>query len=307
MKVDILLACYNGSAYISEQVESILNQTHQNFVLYIRDDGSTDDTVDIINRFDDPRIVIVNDTYSNVGVAENFRILMGYSNSEYILFSDQDDYWCENKIDSLLGEAELKFKKNEPSLVYSQGEVVDSALSSLGKYATYEKTVSSISDVVFLNGGIQGCAMLFNRSLLQLVLEDKSFWYMHDQIVTLYCVIFGSVYFKSDVLFLYRQHNSNVLGYSSQGWLGYVVRGRCGRKNLGLVHKKSFDSINSFYKNNSNLFDSDTNGKLKSFIGICNSNKLMAAVKLVGSSFKLKSSKLRLLIKLLLCKDLVGK
>ncbi len=307
MNTDVLLACYNGSAFISEQIHSILNQTHKNFILYIRDDGSTDSTLDIINGFDDDRIVLIKDSHLNVGVARNFQLLMEQSKSEYILFADQDDYWYETKLEKLLGIAESKFNKNLPSMVYSAGEVVDSNLSSLGVKTVGSNCIDSMSDVLFLNGGVQGCAMLINRPLLSHVLKDNSYWYMHDQIVTLYCSIFGRVHFTDEVLFSYRQHGSNVLGHSSLGILGNITAVLFGNNDLYLVHKKSFDSINSFYINNYNILDENTRNILKSFILICKSNKLLALLIIIKSSFKLKSSKLRLLLKVLVCKELVGK
>ena len=86
-KIDILLATYNGSQYLPEQLDSILNQSYGNINVIIRDDGSSDNTVMIIKEYEqkDNRVKLVNDNLGNLGFVRNFEELMKNSTSEYFV------------------------------------------------------------------------------------------------------------------------------------------------------------------------------------------------------------------------------
>jgi rhamnosyltransferase len=103
--IAILLSTYNGENYISEQINSIINQTNSNWTLYIRDDGSSDGTLDIITRFvTDYENIVLLDSSINIGTLESFIWLMQNVNSSYYMFCDQDDIWLPNKIDISFSE-----------------------------------------------------------------------------------------------------------------------------------------------------------------------------------------------------------
>ena len=93
--VDIVMGTYNGSPYIREQIRSIADQTHTDWHLYVRDDGSKDDTVAIVQALaaDDARITLVQDGLGNLGVVRNFNCLLEQTRADYVLLCDQDDYW----------------------------------------------------------------------------------------------------------------------------------------------------------------------------------------------------------------------
>ena len=103
--VDIAMATYNGEAYIEEQLCSILNQTHTDWTLYISDDGSTDSTTSIIEKYliSDARIKLINRVKQG-GVVRNFNKALEATTADYIMLSDQDDFWYENKIELLLNK-----------------------------------------------------------------------------------------------------------------------------------------------------------------------------------------------------------
>ena len=98
--ISVLLSTYNGQKYITEQIQSILKQTFSDFVLYIRDDGSSDDTLNIIHNLasTDSRIVVINDvsedTNTNLGFGESFSTIAKFaltnSDASYFAFCDQD-------------------------------------------------------------------------------------------------------------------------------------------------------------------------------------------------------------------------
>ena len=133
-KIDILMATYNGEKYIEEQLKSIISQSCENWNLVIRDDGSDDNTLRILNEYSkrDKRIHIISDNKGNLGLVKNFEELMKHSTEEYIMFSDQDDAWADNKINILLQkmqETEEKMQIKKPILVHSNSYICDEELN----------------------------------------------------------------------------------------------------------------------------------------------------------------------------------
>ncbi|MHB9334492.1 glycosyltransferase, partial [Fusobacterium polymorphum] len=100
-KIEILMATYNGEKYVGEQIDSIIHQTYKNWKLLIRDDNSTDKTLEILKEYEkkDKRIKIIEDKKGNLGFVKNFEELLNNSKEDWVMFSDQDDYWLENKIE----------------------------------------------------------------------------------------------------------------------------------------------------------------------------------------------------------------
>ena len=126
------MATYNGEKYLAEQLDSIINQTYHNWNLLIRDDNSTDKTLEIIQNYHkkDKRIKILKDDKGNLGIVKNFEELLKNSESEFIMFSDQDDYWLENKIEKYVAilntSSEDILKK--PMLIHSNSFICDDNL-----------------------------------------------------------------------------------------------------------------------------------------------------------------------------------
>jgi len=92
----VILVTYNSSRYIEESISSVLNQTYKNFELIIIDDGSTDETVNIIKKFKDSRIKYKYQDNQGPSKARNFGIKI--SKSKWICFLDADDYWYKDKL-----------------------------------------------------------------------------------------------------------------------------------------------------------------------------------------------------------------
>ena len=94
--VAILMSTYNGEKYLEEQVKSIISQDYTDWHLYIRDDGSTDNTVNLIKKIvrDNEKITFLNENKpKNLGVTGSFMDLLANTKAQYYMFSDQDDYW----------------------------------------------------------------------------------------------------------------------------------------------------------------------------------------------------------------------
>ena len=121
MSVDILMATYNGGRLLRNQLLSLQQQTYEDWTLWVRDDGSVDDTIHILREFAgyDSRIKIVEEDFGrHLGPGKNFLGLTKYSAAEYVIFCDQDDIWFEKKLEVLVDFAERNFVSHVPYLVY---------------------------------------------------------------------------------------------------------------------------------------------------------------------------------------------
>ena len=99
-KVAILMSTYNGEKYLKEQIESLLAQTYGNIEIYIRDDGSKDNTIKIIKNYKEKYNNIVLKEGKNIGFINSFFELLNLCNdADYYAYCDQDDVWMNDKIE----------------------------------------------------------------------------------------------------------------------------------------------------------------------------------------------------------------
>ena len=226
LRVIIVMATYNGSRFIEEQIQSILAQSYANWVLYVRDDGSCDDTVQKIMKFErnDPRIQMVRDELGNQGAIGNFSILMEFAlkkNADYVFFADQDDIWNREKITTLLAEMqklELTYSAQTPLLVHCDLTVVNEVLqvisNSFVKFSRLSPTTSDLG-VLLCQNQVTGCACAINRALLELACPVPHSVLMHDWWLALLASSAGKIGFIPKSLVMYRQHGGNVIGAAS--------------------------------------------------------------------------------------------
>jgi glycosyltransferase involved in cell wall biosynthesis len=234
--VYILMATYNGDKFIKEQIESILNQTYQNWKLIIHDDNSKDNTVKIIKEYIykyPEKIVFIDDKISTGGAKENFTYLLNKidDNYDYVMFCDQDDVWLENKIkltlDKML-EVE-KHNKNKPVLIHTDLKVVDEKLRIISESMfKYQKlNLSNQYDIkkIAIENIITGCTMMLNKNL---AVESKCIpkeAIMHDwwiAIITLREK--GVIEFLNKSTIMYRQHSINTIGAKKVNLLYYAKK-----------------------------------------------------------------------------------
>ncbi len=219
--ISILLSTYNGEKYLQEQLESLLGQTFCDFEVLIRDDGSTDGTLDIINDYMtyDSRFVLIKDDKGNIGSSLSFFELLKYSTTEYIMFCDQDDVWLPNKIELSLQKIQVLEKENNegiPLLVFSDLEVVDENLQSIDKsFWSYQKILPNIGYIwkkLLAQNMVTGCTMIFNKDVKK-YLSPLAFEYMdHDHYIAVIISKYGKLSYINQSLLKYRQHSFNIYG-----------------------------------------------------------------------------------------------
>ena len=223
-KVEILLATYNGERYIREQIDSILNQDYENWIVRACDDASTDKTYQILMEYKEkfPDKIIIEKRQKGFGSAKlNFAHLIQNSSCDYVMCCDQDDIWLPNKISLTLQEMKRNEKDEIPVLVHTDLKVVDAKLNVLSdsffEHSNYNKK-PQYKDLLIQNH-VTGCTMMMNRALVDLVnlQEDYDDILMHDWLAAIVAAGLGKVAFVDCPTMLYRQHAVNSVGAKKYG------------------------------------------------------------------------------------------
>lgn len=219
--VDILLATYNGEKFVRKQIDSILAQDYREWILYIRDDGSTDSTPEILDQYRQrypQKIRIVEDKLGNLGFCRNFKQLMRYSTSRYAMFCDQDDIWKKDKISSeLLYMEKLEGGQNDiPALIFSDLEGIDEndkrIFESFIQKNKYEVEPILFSKLLFRNV-VTGCTVMINSPLRLYMMQMPDGVKSHDHWISLVCLLHGgNIGYLNKPTVSYRQHSNNHIG-----------------------------------------------------------------------------------------------
>ena len=295
--VDILMATYNGEAFLEEQVQSIINQTYREWRLLVHDDGSTDKTMEILHRLaeEDERVVVIEDGVQRLGVARNFIHLVKQSAAAYCMFCDQDDIWLPNKVEEMLSEIK-QYSQDIPQVVYSNAYLWTSqkGIISDKNTLTYPTT---LRQTLFLNTGIQGAAAIFNRKMCDRIGEELCFYAMHDHVLLLAGICFGEVHYLHESLMYYRQHEHNVTG-NAPGSIAKKITLMWQNRNVPLVSREHYNGLKSFYEYFREGVRVDDRQVIEMFLSLPDKNCLVRLWRIVQYRFKLFDSTLFLVVKM---------
>lgn len=203
------MSTYNGEKYVEKQIRSIMEQSFIDWTLFIRDDGSTDNTISIIKKLMklDSRINLINDG-NNIGVKKSFFSLLRRVDADYYFFSDQDDIWKNDKIQIMVN----KMFTDRPLLVHSNMELIDSDDQLLTNKLKKDTVHTDFFNLMTKNN-VTGCTMAINKNLREIaVLEDDAKIVMHDWWLGLYASYYGEIVYIPEPLIMYRKHENNVMG-----------------------------------------------------------------------------------------------
>ena len=207
--IDILMAAYNSEKYIAEQIDSILNQTYTSYHLYIYDDLSTDNTLDILSKYKlqhNNKISYIQNK-ERLGILKNFSKMMENSKADYIMFSDHDDVWFDNKIEITYKEMtalEKKYSATTPLLVFTDKTVTDSSLNIINQSHNKSEKLNTknISFNRLLMGNVvSGCTIMINKPLKEICGHINKNAIMHSFFTNL---LFLSIkFYPINVLLIY--------------------------------------------------------------------------------------------------------
>lgn len=228
--ISVCLPTFNGAAYIDAQLKSILQSPLITEVI-VSDDGSVDNTVEIVKSFNDARIRLIAGPCA--GLVKNYEFLLSVATGEYIFLSDQDDVWLPNKVDVML------MRLQEVDLVVCDCEVVDRQLNLLHpSFFDLRNSGAGVLRNLWRNSYL-GCCIAFRRQLLVHVLPFPSRLPMHDWWLGLIAETFGCVAFIRQPLMLYRRHGSNASPTAEKSQAPWLLRIRWRMKLLSaLVWRK---------------------------------------------------------------------
>lgn len=226
------MATYNGEKYISQQLDSILNQDYSDWMLYIHDDGSNDNTLKIIKKYTEmysDKIVLIGGEKQG-SAKQNFFYLMKNIDADYVMFSDQDDYWLPSKMRITLNKCiELEENiTNRPVAVFTDLKVVDQNLKVINpKMSNYQnlKMKHITYNKLMVQNVATGCTMMINRACLYKCIKVKMIQdiIMHDWWCALVASYFGKIGYIDQSLILYRQHSDNSVGAKNVHSINYLL------------------------------------------------------------------------------------
>jgi glycosyltransferase involved in cell wall biosynthesis len=207
------MASYNGAEFIERQIFSILSQLGDYDELIISDDGSTDNTIQLVEKIGDPRINLISNKKRR-GPMGNFENALNHSTGQLIFLADQDDIWLSGKVEcvkSMLEKADLVLTNCE--VIDKDGAVIQpSFFESRGSRTGFWHNLYRNSYV--------GCCMAFHRSVLSYALPIPAHVHMHDWWIGLLVEAKGSIALCPVPLIQYVRHGGNA---SLTGEKGYGV------------------------------------------------------------------------------------
>lgn len=221
-KIHILLSTYNGESFIIEQLDSIFQQTYQNFTLFIRDDASSDHTLERMTEYFDlhpdyqEKIVFLsNPEHQNLGYIKSFwQLLSKCGNADYYAFCDQDDVWLPTKLAQAVSFLEQE-QRQIPLLYFANYDYCDADLHFL-HHAPEVKLPITFRDVLFYTPAF-GFSILINHSLRMLALKTSDAANLpHDGWVQKLAAAFGKILYNPECSAYYRRHGNAVTASNAQ-------------------------------------------------------------------------------------------
>lgn len=295
--VAICMATYNGESFLEAQIESILGQTYTNWVLFIRDDHSTDRTSEILRQYvskHGDKIILVTDPSRSGGSAKkNFAAILSWVNQHYrfsyFMFADQDDIWLDTKIEKSIGlMLQHETDKSMPILVHTDLKVVDQELTVLGEsFFRYRALNPDITDLrhLLIQNNVTGCTMLWNKALNELFDLDNDAVAMHDWWIALTASAFGSILCVKESMILYRQHGKNVVGATRVNTFGFILKRLLDQNHVRATLQMAVDQAEAFLRCNKSRLAQEQFQILRIFTNLYSHKKLLRMIIVCRESF----------------------
>lgn len=256
-----MLATYNGEKFIREMIDSVLAQDYNEIKLILSDDGSSDNTLAILEEYANqhPDKIKHYKSGKRFGCAQKhfMHLLATFHDTPYVMFCDQDDVWHSDKVSKTLQKMQEIEREGLPVLVHTDLRVVDENLretaSSFCKFMKIKGKEKAFNRLLVQNV-VTGCTMMCNRALLELVVKscNEEAIVMHDWWIALIASAFGEIAFLDEATIDYRQHGNNSVGAKdvrSFAFMKTSVKTKKMKKSLmlALAQAKTFANL---YKEN---------------------------------------------------------
>ena len=219
-RLSVAMCTYNGAGFLSQQLNSILSQTELPDELVVCDDGSTDDTVSILEAFaaSAPFVVCIHRNVERLKSAQNFAKCFSFCSGDVIVITDQDDVWFPDRIANtraaFANDPALTFTFSDAPLIDDHGNdlgrTLYSSLQTVQRDRKHYERGTCLLQVILRCGAIYGCTMAFRANLLPLILPIPEMW-GHDGWVAVVLSAVGPSARLSPVTH-YRQHPRQFAG-----------------------------------------------------------------------------------------------
>lgn len=256
----IVIALYNGEKYIKEQLQSVLNQTHKPDCVLIVDDGSTDNSIEIVKKFIGSHQLSslwhIEKNDRNYGYADNFWYASNKAKTDVVFFCDQDDIWKSNKIEVMLSVLEQTDKIKVLGSGYTAftdtgRPYVDRALTKISETGKLERIKLS-EKTIFI--GCEGCTMAVRSDFLYSLRKFHYDRAPHDEFIWKAALCCDGCYVLHKSLMMRRFHEENVthnkmhdantrmrflelLLKSHNAMLSYAYECGCDKEVISLIEK----------------------------------------------------------------------
>lgn len=289
-KVLVLMSTYNGEQYLQQQIDSIITQKNVDVELLVRDDGSTDKTIDILKDYQQKGLL----SYyagENLKPQLSFLHLLRHApECKYYAFADQDDVWLEDKLSS--GIEAICSHDSQPAIYACQTQMTNQSLEKIPTPLLHPCCTFGESLVYAY---ASGCTMVFNNALRTIITSyQPSFIDMHDWwIISIATAMKAHIVFDHHAHILYRQHSRNVKGLNDtkfKEWKQRIQR---------LLNKQQirYHSALELYKGYYTLFPQESKDLIDLFIQSKKSFKHRLRL-LMDSRYKCGNQKTWVLFKL---------
>lgn len=201
--ISVCLPLYNGERFVGEQIQSILTQLSPEDELIISDDASTDHSVEVVQKIQDPRIRLLAHS-QRLGAIGNMQRALAASKGEMIFLSDQDDVWMPGKVSSCMNALKTF------DLVLHDAAIVDAVGRPIQPSLFASRGVKRGFWANWFRNSYTGCCMAFRRDVLLASLPFPSHLPMHDQWIGLVAERKFKISFLPEALIGYRQHGGNA-------------------------------------------------------------------------------------------------
>ena len=255
-KITVVMSAYNGSLYITQQLDSIFAQKEVDVTCFVRDDGSKDDTLQVLGKYQkslaEGKLIISEG--ENVGWERSFLLaLKDAPQADYYAFADQDDIWFEDKLISGIKMLEKEGSKNKPCMYHCNKISVTEDLKPLAHQVRRTPRPLNRQNAL-IQEYAQGCSIIMNENARQLVTKyiprEKI---AHDFWCGLLCYLFGEVIYDNKPHFYHISHGNNASGegHIIGSWMRRLKKFFAG----GTVYFTPFSDLEEGFKRR--LTDSD--------------------------------------------------
>ena len=296
-EIDILMATYNGSKYVDKQILSILAQDFNEWRLIIHDDGSTDNTLDLIKKYEkiDSRINLISDNQYFHDPAKHFLYILKFASAPFVCFCDQDDIWMESKLRCMHEIISIK-DHNIPQVIFSDAYLLKDG--KIGGRLIFSHP-HHLNEILFTNGGIHGSASMFNKTMVDFMLKTTETCIMHDHLLTLIGCSIGELTYMTNKLFLYRQHENNVTGNMETNLLKRLIIGIKSSRNGYVLSENTIDGVKFFLEVYKGFLKKKDMSILTDYINLRYKSPVRRFFSIIKNNYTLGDSKLHLYLKIL--------